>query len=273
MKIIPRQIAVTLFLLLLLAGASFAASVLPLNLPYGLAVDSKGNLYVANFSGNNILVYNPIYSQLTTKTITSNIDGPASLAFDPAGNLHVANLNGNSITEYSPSGAPIPTGTITNGVNGPQFIAVDQLGSIWVSNISSINVYAQTGELTKTLQLDSQMYGIGVTRGYTLIGISSGTLQEETLPLLVNSPIGFEWYGGGVSIACDNHGNCYRDDPSGLIFLTIPAARNSGPIFTVPFSPHGIAVDSTRKRLYISNPGANQIAVYDLQGNLLHTIQ
>jgi DNA-binding beta-propeller fold protein YncE len=43
--------------LALFASTSFAA--LKLNKPAGLAVDAAGNLYVANFGLNNILVYNP----------------------------------------------------------------------------------------------------------------------------------------------------------------------------------------------------------------------
>lgn len=41
--------------------ASGAAATYPLNPPQGLAVDSKGNLYVANNNSNQVLVYNPNY--------------------------------------------------------------------------------------------------------------------------------------------------------------------------------------------------------------------
>ena len=63
--------------LALFATTSFAA--LPLNQPAGLAVDAAGNLYVANFGSNNILVYSPKYVQLPGKTIKKIIVVPKKL--------------------------------------------------------------------------------------------------------------------------------------------------------------------------------------------------
>jgi hypothetical protein len=63
------------------ASTSFAA--LQLKQPAGLAVDAAGNLYVANFGLNNILVYSPKYVQLANKTIKQNISGLEAVAMDP----------------------------------------------------------------------------------------------------------------------------------------------------------------------------------------------
>lgn len=38
----------------------------------GMAVDAKGNLYVANHGANQILVYNSSSQQMTSKTITKS---------------------------------------------------------------------------------------------------------------------------------------------------------------------------------------------------------
>lgn len=101
---IARTIASTLMSLLFLAAASFAATK-PLINPEGLALDSKGNLYVANEGGNQVLIYNPSYQQLTVKTISINLNGPTGVAFDGSGNLWVSNINSSQIYEYSPTGA------------------------------------------------------------------------------------------------------------------------------------------------------------------------
>lgn len=108
-----------LVILLLFASSSFAASPYPLNEPPGLAVDSNGNLYVANEASNQILVYNANYQQLTARTITTAINAPTGVAFDPHGNLFVANLGSNSITKYSSSGTEL-AGTITQGILDPR---------------------------------------------------------------------------------------------------------------------------------------------------------
>jgi DNA-binding beta-propeller fold protein YncE len=49
--------------LLFLAAVSSAATK-PISAPEGRALDSKGNLYVANYSGNEILIYSPSYQQM-----------------------------------------------------------------------------------------------------------------------------------------------------------------------------------------------------------------
>src|SRR5579863_1313529 len=70
-----RILASTLLCLFAFGSASFAGT---LSYPRGLAVDSKGNLYVANSGANNIVVYGPKYAQQTAKTITSNISNPTA---------------------------------------------------------------------------------------------------------------------------------------------------------------------------------------------------
>ena len=68
------RIACTLLCVCAFTSASFAATK-PLSYPRGLAVDGKGNLYVANSGGNDILVYNPNYVQVTAKTIRRQAHG------------------------------------------------------------------------------------------------------------------------------------------------------------------------------------------------------
>src|SRR5215469_1071894 len=74
-----RFLGVALFLF---CGLCSYAATQPLSYPKGLAVDSKGNLYVANSGGNDILIYNSSYVQITSATITSNISNPTGVAFD-----------------------------------------------------------------------------------------------------------------------------------------------------------------------------------------------
>jgi streptogramin lyase len=137
-RIFVRNIACTA-LCLVLASAGFAASKKPLCQPNGMAVNAKGNLYVANFGGNYILVYNANYVQMPKATITEGISNPTGVAFDPQGNLWVANYgagNGSptgSVSEYT-AGQQNPNGTITSGMLGPLGIAVDGLGNAWVGD-------------------------------------------------------------------------------------------------------------------------------------------
>lgn len=68
----------------------FAAAGSGLSVPYGLAVDAAGNLWVANFQGNNGLGSISMYTngkQNTNATITNGIVGPYAIAIDGMGNI------------------------------------------------------------------------------------------------------------------------------------------------------------------------------------------
>ena len=113
--------------LLLLSLTSFAATK-PLNIPQGLAVDAKGNLYVANNGGNQILIYGPAYAQMTAKTISKGVSSPSAVVVDALANIWVANLSGGpsgtgTVTEYSSAG--VLTNTFTDGIDYPYAIATD----------------------------------------------------------------------------------------------------------------------------------------------------
>ncbi len=120
----------------------------PLNEPTGLALDSKGNLYVANYGNNQVLVYNPSYVQQTKKTITAGLNVSASLAVDSKGNLYVANYGNSSITVYDSTGKQKTGSTITNGILNPARIAIDALDDVWVNNnFDHLTMYSTYGTL------------------------------------------------------------------------------------------------------------------------------
>jgi DNA-binding beta-propeller fold protein YncE len=124
-------------LIALLSVCELSAATNPLNQPRGLALASNGNLYVANSGGNNVLVFNPNYAWVSSKTITAGVDKPTSVAFDSAGNLYVANIGTESVTQYSSAGVQNTAGTITAAINTPEYIAVDGLDNIWVNEAIS----------------------------------------------------------------------------------------------------------------------------------------
>jgi streptogramin lyase len=142
--------------LVFFASTSFAA--LKLKQPAGLAVDSAGNLYVANFGLNNILVYSPNYVQLFAKTIKQNISGPEAVAIDTYGNVWVANFFGNAngtsgyITEYT-AGVQNTSATINNEISGPLYLAFDGLDNLWVlNNGASVTIYSPTNAYAPPLE-------------------------------------------------------------------------------------------------------------------------
>ena len=124
-----------------------------LDSPEALAIDSNGNLWVANSaadgSGANTVV-EFTKSQLATSgspkpavRLASNagsINNPQGVAFDPLGNLWVSDsaaVKEFSATQLAASGAPVPAVTIGDdglgSLNGPEGITFDAKGNLWVA--------------------------------------------------------------------------------------------------------------------------------------------
>ena len=100
-----------------------------LSLPWGIARDAAGNLYVVNSwssSGStSITVYAAGASGNATPTATiaggnTGLSVPIGIALDGAGNIYVTNYSSSSITVYAAgaSGNATPTATIVGGNTG-----------------------------------------------------------------------------------------------------------------------------------------------------------
>jgi hypothetical protein len=94
-----------------------------LNLPYGLATDGMGNLYIAD-SGNNRIIMGNVPAEYSTSfgsprntgngvTVTSNTSSPGalgtnlwSIAVDPSGNVFVPDYLNNRIAAFYPTVVP-----------------------------------------------------------------------------------------------------------------------------------------------------------------------
>jgi sugar lactone lactonase YvrE len=139
-----------------------------LEMPWGIALDSRANIYVSNYEGGpnhtgTITVYAAGSNGDTTPIATiggsdTGLNNPFGVAVDSGGKIYVANFFGEvgsgSVTVYSAgsNGNARPVATIIGadtGLDNPSGIAIDSTGKIYVANRgggrtneSSITVYA-----------------------------------------------------------------------------------------------------------------------------------
>jgi sugar lactone lactonase YvrE len=133
--------------------------------PAGLAVDSLGNLYVADTNGGRIRKITPdgLVTTLAGKSSDNFVDGtgadarfyhPWGITLDAAGNLYVTDANSGSYeTKFQSRLRKVtPTGVVTTlvtGFNQPRGVAVDAAGNVYVSDDGSIYKVSPSGSQTK----------------------------------------------------------------------------------------------------------------------------
>jgi DNA-binding beta-propeller fold protein YncE len=275
-----RAIAPALLCLVVLTSSGFAATT-PLNHPWGIAVDAKGNLYVANSGANNILVYNANYTQVKKSTITANISFPTAVAIDSHGNLWVANSDPYypNISEYT-NGQQNASATIYDHILSPEALAIDGADNIWVANnFADITVYAPPAlyvsgtTLARIFTPQSEISGLTVQNGTVAWGgLSSVNFASSTLGLVDNYFIS-AGYGNddGFCLATDAKGNVYMGNSDGT--LNVATAAYEYQFAQLNYTPFGIAIDNARGRVYVSRMDVNEIYVYNMSGSLLKIIQ
>ena len=194
--------------------------------PSGLAVDTAGNIYIAD-GGNRIRKVSPDgiittiagngtsgYSGDGGPATNAQLDAPTSLAVDTAGNIYIADAVNSRIRKVSPSGL-ISTiagrgGYAYSGDGGPavdaQFsflvgIAVDGTGNVYVADDGCTLFF---GSCTSRIRKISTSGVITTVAGNGTPGYSGDGGQA------VDAQLGFEF--GGVAL--DRAGNVYIADSS-----------------------------------------------------------
>ncbi len=147
------------------AGDGSAATGAQLNLPVGLAVDSAGNLFIADYGNNR--VRKVAASSGTISTVAGNgvqgyggdghaatsaaLNGPQSVAVDANGNLYIADSQNNRVRVVTPAGTiSTVAGTGLPGYTGdghaatganivsPTGLVVDSSGAVYFTDSSTV---------------------------------------------------------------------------------------------------------------------------------------
>jgi sugar lactone lactonase YvrE len=238
--------------------------------PTGVAVDTQGNVYVADSGNNTIRMITPSGGVTTlagTAGQVGSLDGtgpaaqfnsPSGVAVDTQGNVYVTDSSNNTIRKIAPGGVVTTlagTALVVGSLDGagaaasfqfPNGIAVDTSGTVYVAdtNNNTIRVITPAG-VVSTLAGTA-----GVGRGSV-----DGTGADAR-------------FGGPLSLALDSlHGYVYvadtgnftvrRISPAGVVTTVVGQA---GQVNTIPSGPlpgqittdNGIAVDPVSGNMYIS---------------------
>ncbi|OGU12706.1 MAG: hypothetical protein A2075_16850 [Geobacteraceae bacterium GWC2_58_44] len=255
------------------SGDNSAATDASLNNPYGVAVDSEGNLYIAETGNYRIRKVTAGTGIITTvagngiqgdpggtgvATATS-LNNPRSVAVDSAGNLYIAEytkhvvrkvaIETGIITTVAGSGAPGYSGD--NGpatgasLDYPSGLAVDSAGNLYISDLENNRIRkvdAGTGIITTVAG--------NLARGY------SGDNGPATGASL-SYPSGVAVDSSGNLYISDSNNDRLRKVTAGTGIITTLAGNgkwgdNGLATAAALSSPRGVAVDQTGN-LYIAD--------------------
>ncbi len=255
------------------AGDNGPAASARLNNPSGVALDSAGNLYIADFNNHRVRRVDPSgiittvagngsigYAGDNGPAISARLNYPSGVAVDTKGNLYIADLYNQRVRKVDSNGiitTSAGNGTIayagdhgpatSAGLYLPRGVAVDDAGNLFIAeqvNLRIRKVDAATGLITTVA--GSGMPGYGGDGG-------------PAVKAQLYYPYGVAVDGAGDLYIADFYNQRIRKvDPSGIITTVagngMPGyAGDNGPATSARlYYPNGVAVDSTGS-LYIAD--------------------
>jgi trimeric autotransporter adhesin len=233
------------------SGDGGAATSATLNSPAGLAVDSAGNLYIADFSNN---VVRKVTSGGTISTIAGTglagyggdggaavqalLNGPNAVALDASGDVYVADSGNHVIREITPGGT-ISTFAgngvaATSGDGGlavnaqlavPAAVAVDGQGNVYIADSSANRIRVVT-----TAGVIETIAGGSSSPGYS--GDNGPAVNAQ-----FNGPAAISLDPSGDVYVADRNNNAIRFMQSISSVPTVGAVTNGASGLTGPIAP------------------------------------
>jgi uncharacterized protein (TIGR03437 family) len=251
-------------------GDGGAAASAQLNLPIGVAVDSSGNLYIADFGNSRVREVSASgaittvagsgsngYSGDGGQAVKAQLNGPQGVAVDAAGDLFIADTENNLIREVTPGG--VISTVAGNGVSG----------------------YSGDGGLATSAQVGNPV-SVTVDAAGNIYTVDASARVRQVYPngriatIAGNGSLGYSGDGGLATqaqlnapsaIALGNNGNLYVADTANSAVrllqyagngLAIGAVTNAASSISGPVAPGEVVV------LYGSGLGPARLAQYQL---------
>jgi sugar lactone lactonase YvrE len=239
--------------------------------PQAIAVDSSGNLFMADPGRNLVNEVAPDGTITPFVPASAGLSEPESLAFDSGGNLYVANFFSDTISVVTPAGIVSTFVPASAGLSGPDALAFDSGGNLYVanSNNNTISEVTPAGSVSTFVPASaglSEPGGLAFdSQGNLFVSNSDANTVSEVTPGGVVSTFVPATAGlaDPVGLAFDSHGILYianHNSPNPVIEVT-PDGTICTPVPQFAGLPQSesLAFDGNGN-FYVSNNGFFEVA-------------
>jgi YD repeat-containing protein len=239
--------------------------------PACVAVDSSGNIYIADNSNNRVLKETPSLGGYTESVVpTGSLSYPNSVAVDGAGNLYITDSGNNRVLKETLGAVGYAESVVpTSLLNIPVAAQPDGSGNIYIVDYFNNRLLKETltaGAYVESTVTSTLSYAGNVAidgNGNVYIADSSNVRVLKETPsgaAYTETTVPIDGLVYPIAVALDGTGNLYIADASGILKETL--SGGSYVQSTVPSSaissPTGVAVD-----------GAGNVYIADIINNRL----
>ena len=219
--------------------------------PLGIAVDAKGNVWVADTGNNRVQEFKPNgeFVRVFGKEGSGNgeFKQPTGVAIDPEGDVWVVDSANNRVQRFSSEGSYLSqvgkAGNENGQFNKPEGIATDSSGNIWVGDTGNNRVQELTGS--------------EFVRKFGGSGSGSGQLS---------GPVGVATDSSGdVWVADTGHDRVQEFNAKGEFVREFGGEGTENGAFK---EPRGIAVSATGN-VYVADGGNHRVQEFNSKGEFV----
>ena len=236
-----------------------------LNWPWGIAVDSNGNLYVTEAADTNQgRVLELTAGSASPTVLLTSLHYPWGVAVDSTGTLYVGDSD--RVLKLA-AGSTTPT-VLPFTDPSPEGVAVDSVGAVYVANPRDKQVVKlAAGSSTQTVLPFTDLtypYGVAVDNANNLYVADYVYGNARVLKLAAGSStptvLPFTGLNSALGVAVDSTGAVYVADTNTNRVLKLAAGSSAQTVlpFTGLNDPSGVAVDSVGN-LYVVNHYSSKV--------------
>lgn len=241
-------------------------SVLPfagLSGPLGVAVDGRGNVYVAD-NGNNRVVKLEAGTENQTVLPFSGLRYPVGVTVDGSGTIYVTDSYNERMVKLA-AGAVAQTAAVLDR-SGPHGVAVDRAGNLYLTDWIKDRVLKLAAGTGAPMVLE--ITGLDGPEGVAVDGAGNvyvadygdGQVMKLVAANGAQTKVPFFGLANPWGVAVDGPGNVYVTDAGTGRLVRLEAGTGTQTVLPFPRldGPHGVAVDGAGN-LYVAESGKNRV--------------